>query len=62
MPFAEAFAHAELFFGEMVELQDERIALSAVHAWVLAEAHRRQVTSARQAADGNRTRVISLEG
>ena len=36
-PFPQAFADAELFFAEVVELQDERIALSAVHAWVLAK-------------------------
>jgi hypothetical protein len=35
--FPQAFADAEPFLAEVVELQDERIALSAVHAWMLAK-------------------------
>lgn len=35
--FTQPFADAELFFSQVVELQDERIALSAIHAWMLAK-------------------------
>jgi hypothetical protein len=36
-PFTHALADAELFFSQVVELQDERIALPAIHAWMLAK-------------------------
>jgi hypothetical protein len=35
--FAQPFTDAELLFAPVIELQDKRIALSAVDAWVFAK-------------------------